>query len=189
MTNVQRAFIPVVIGLAVGLAAHAPPASAAITMLGPGSPITSAIAGVGTVNFSPTPATEILQVTDPDYSTDFPDQNTGTVLNGVANVFGLPAVSLSFVQGAVNPGPTFNVTTASPYNYAAIHNDHGELIFFYSSAQTNFSFTTAAQLSNINFFTTSVPEPVSLVLLGTALASATLMRRRKNGASAVREGL
>src|SRR6266852_9302168 len=98
MTNIRLAF-----SLGLGLGALALPAFAAITPLGPASPINSTITGIGNLSFTPTPATQIEQVTDPEYSSDFPNQSTTTVLNGVAAVFGVPAASLAFIQGAVNP--------------------------------------------------------------------------------------
>src|SRR5262249_50471399 len=127
--------ISILAGAALGLGLLAAPAYASIINLGPGSPITSTITGIGTISFTPTPATQIKQVTDPEYSLDFPNQNPSTVGTGVGTVFGVPTPNL--VDNFESIGNTFNQTGLVPYIYAAIHNDTGELIFFYNTLETS----------------------------------------------------
>jgi hypothetical protein len=127
--------LSILAGAALAVSVLAAPASADIISLGPASPIDSTITGIGMISFTPTPATEILQVTDPQYSANFPNQNPSTVLDGVANVFGVPAADLTLTDNFETIGATFDETGLTAYNYAAIHNDTGELIFAYSDSR------------------------------------------------------
>jgi|GEM_PF-1691093 hypothetical protein len=171
------------------LAGH--PAHADVIMLGPGSPIDSTITGIGTVSFTPTPATEILQVTDPEFSTDFPNQNPTTVASGIATVFGVGTPTLTLNDDGPIPASYMqSFASGSGYNYAAIHNDTGELIFFFDTLETSFTLDGQNQLSNARFYECApgtpgcstapplVPEPASLALLGSALAALGLFRLR-----------
>jgi hypothetical protein len=145
--------------LAVGVAT---PASAGIVSLGPGSPITvTGISGVGTLTFSPTPATEILAVTDPQFSADFPNQDPTTVATGVATLFSIPTPTLTANnESLTNP---FTESVPSGFDYAAIHNDTGEIVFAYNTTQTSFTLNNSdGALSNARFYE-GVPVPAPLI--------------------------
>lgn len=128
------------------------PSSATITSLGPGSPITSSVTNGNSVTFAPTPATEILEVTDPDFKNDFSPQDPSNVAAGIATVFDVPTPTLSFDDEGPIKDP-YDPTLTADYNYVAIHNGQGELIFFYNTLQSRFDLAGfGANLSNARFY-------------------------------------
>jgi hypothetical protein len=170
-------------------------ASAAIVDLGAASsPINvSGISGIASLVFSPSPATDIIYVSSPDTATVFPNQSGPTIASGVQTLFGLsttPTLGLDFANVAAG-GQTFSVPLG--FNFVAIHQDSGEIIWEY--ATTQFSFTvqgftgangtgTGVQLSNTQFLSgaSAVPEPATwaMMLLGfLGLGFAFRQSRRK----------
>ncbi|HEY3909789.1 MAG TPA: PEP-CTERM sorting domain-containing protein [Stellaceae bacterium] len=142
------------------------------------------------MSFTPTPATEILQVTDPQYTADFPNQDPTTVASGIATVFSVPTPSLTLDDEGPIPA-SYTQSVPLGFNYAAIHNDTGELIFFYSTSETSFTLDGSNQLSNARFYACAagtagcssgpplVPEPSALALVGTALVIFGFAWRRR----------
>lgn len=159
-------------------------ADADVIMLGPGSPVTvTGISGVGTLTFSPTPATEIFEVTNPDFKTDFPNQDPTTVAAGIATVFHVSAPTLT----ANNESPSNPFTESVPFgfNYVAIHNDTGEILFFFSTLETSFTLNNSlGALSNARFYSV-VPAPLIghglpvVLAVGGVLFGVKLMGRKR----------
>ena len=192
----QKLVSALALGGALSLALLSPRASADVITLGPASPITSSITGVGTISFTPTPATEILQVTNGtggnDYSNNFPNQDPNTTVPAaIASLFSVPTPTLTLNDDG--PLPTaYSQNVPLGYNYVAIHNDTGELLFFYDTSETMFTLNSAASLSNARFYACAsgtpgcasgpplVPEPSALALVGSALVIFGFVWRRRS---------
>ena len=150
-------------------------AQAAITDLGTTSPITSPpfinIPGVtAPLTFSPTPATSIWEVTDPDFSTLFPNQDPTTIATGIQTLFSLSSAPALALNNESPGGSPFSETVPGGYNFVAIHNAQAEIVFNYATTQTSFNLSGDFQgLSNVRFYSGSpVPEPATwaMMLLG-----------------------
>ncbi len=151
-------------------------AQAAITDLGTTSPITSPpfinIPGVtAPLTFSPTPATSIWEVTDPDFSTLFPNQDPDHHRNGNTDPVQLvDRLRLWHLNNESPGGSPFSETVPGGYNFVAIHNAQAEIVFNYATTQTSFNLSGDFQgLSNVRFYSGSpVPEPATwaMMLLG-----------------------
>ena len=175
----------------VGLASTGA-AQAAITDLGTTSPITSPpfinIPGVtAPLTFSPTPATSIWEVTNPDFGTLFPNQDPATIATGIETLFKLsstPTPTLTLNNESPGGSP-FSESVPGGYNFVAIHNAEAEIIFNYATTQTSFNLSGDFQgLSNVRFYSGSpVPEPATwaMILLGfAALGFAAFRLNGKN---------
>jgi hypothetical protein len=158
----------------VGLASTGA-AQAAITDLGTTSPITSPpfinIPGVtAPLTFSPAPATSIWEVTDPDFSSLFPNQNPSTIATGIQTLFNLSSAPILTLNNESPGGSPFSESVPNGYNFVAIHNAQAEIIFNYATTQTSFNLSGDFQgLSNVRFYSGSpVPEPATwaMMLLG-----------------------
>jgi hypothetical protein len=185
--------LPILAGVAalVLAAGLATPASATIVTVSPApspQPV-AGISGIDSVSFSPTPATTLKIVTGTDYTNDFLPQDTTTVGNGIATVFGVPAPTLTADLETINSNP-FTESVPAGFNYAAIHQDSGELVFFYSTSQTTFTLegfqngSASGNLSNARFYS-SVPAPVIghglvvLLAVGGVLSGSKLLEGLK----------
>jgi hypothetical protein len=164
-------------------------AHATIVNLGPASPITTTITGLsGTLTFSPTPASAILEVTGSDYSTYFSPQSPSNVASGIESLFGLSSSALTLTLDDSSPtGSPYSQTDSSGFNYVAIHNAQGELVFQYTTTQTTFDLSGygTQAFSNARFYsggvTAAVPEPATwaMMILGFIGIGGMTYRRRK----------
>jgi hypothetical protein len=190
----KSAWLGIVAAAIIGLG-WAGAANAAIVDLGSAaSPINiSGISGIASMTYASSPATDIRFVSSPDTTTFFPNQMPATIASGVQSLFNLsttPTLGLDFMNVAAG-GQTFSVPAG--FNFVAIHQDSGEVVFEY--AMTQFSFTvqgftgmdgtgTGVQLSNTQFLSTAgaVPEPATwgMMLVGfLGLGFAFRQSRRK----------
>jgi hypothetical protein len=158
------------------------------------SPINiSGISGIASMTYAPSPDTDTKYTTDGDTMTIFPNQSGSTIASGVQTLFGLsttPTLGPDFSSVAAG-GQTFSVPGG--FNFVAIHQDTGEVVFEY--ATTQFSFTvqgfdgangtgSGVMLSNTQFLSgaPAVPEPSTwaMMLLGlVGLGFAFRQSRRK----------
>jgi hypothetical protein len=137
-------------------------ASATIVTTSPGpSPLSVAgVSGIDSLTFSPTPATTIKVLT----GTDLPaDQNPSTIAASISTVFSVPTPTLTLNdENLTNP---FTDSVPLGFNYAAIHQDSGEIIFFYSTLEHSFTLegfqngSPSDALSNARFYS-AVPAPL-----------------------------
>jgi hypothetical protein len=186
--------VPILAGAAVLVLSVnvATSASASIVSYGPDSPITVAgISGVGTLTFSPD-ATLIYAVTGTDFNNDFPNQNPSTVASGVQAVFSLSSTPTLEANNESLTNPfTETVSPSNAFNYVAIHNAQGEIIFYFSTLQTSFTLSNSAgALSNARFFdgVAATPLPAALPLFATGVGAIGLLgwrRKRKNATAAI----
>jgi hypothetical protein len=125
------------------------------------------------LTFSPSPAEAIKQVTNTttnDMTTLFPDQSSGTLAAGIHTLFSLSSTPVLSLTGPTMYSSPLDVDVPGGYLFAAIHQDTSEIVFEYSTVQTNFQLSGfTSTLSNINFFS-AVPAPLIghglFVLLG-----------------------
>ncbi len=179
------------VALALALTVAAPAASRAdIVMIGPSpsSPINiaslcSSGCNIGTLSFLPTPD-EIVLVFGTDFNADFSNQNSTTIENGVASIFGVPSTALTTPSSSHNNdninGSTFTDSSVT-FNVAAFHQAQSELIFYYANSPGQISgVSDTGGLSNVRFFSETgtpttfrvsvpIPEPASMALLGVGL--------------------
>ena len=172
-------------------------AQASIADLGTGSPVNTDLTGLaGPLTFSPAPATDIKEVVGKsDVSTYFPNQNPSTIATGIETLFGLaPSVTLTLTLNDESPtSHSFSETGLSGYNFVAIHNGQGELIFEYTTAQTSFHLSGYSDaFSNARFFsatggpfTAAVPEPSTWAMMILGFVGLGCMAYRRKTAAAV----
>jgi hypothetical protein len=154
--------LPILAGAALMLAAGlGTSASATIVTTSPGpSPLSVAgVSGIDSLTFSPTPATTVKVLTGGDLPGN---QDPSTIAASISTVFGVPTPTLTLNdESLTNP---FTDSVPLGFNYAAIHQDSGEIIFFYNASQTTFTLNAfnngaeAGALSNARFYS-SVPAP------------------------------
>jgi hypothetical protein len=145
----------------------------------------------GTLTFSPTPASAVVEVTGSDYSTLFSPQSPSNVAAGVEALFGLSSSALTLTLDDTSPtGSPYSQTDSGGFNYVAIHNAQGELVFQYTTTQTTFDLSGYGNkaFSNARFFSggvaSAVPEPSTwaMLLLGFAVIGFTAYRRKSKPA-------
>ncbi len=189
MSKWKSGFVGVALATALVAAGSA---SAAIVSVGPASSINASSLNLGTVSFTPTPATQIYLVNNSgpnDYSALFSPQSPANVQAGVESLFGLTPGSLTLVADVVNitPNPATDVSGGLSFNYAALHNAQGEIVFYYATPISEFdiSHSRGSSISNIRFFATAVPEPSTwgMMALGFAALAFAGYRSRKGSIS------
>ncbi len=179
-------FLPILAGAAaLVLVVSITAAHATVIVVGPGSSIDASAMNAGTVSFSPTPATKILEITAPDFKDDFPNQNPSTIASGIAALFSVPTPTLT----ANNEKLTNPFTESVPlgFNYVPIHNAQGELVFFYNTLQTSFTLSsTTGALSNARFYDAAPAPSIGhghglsvIIAVGGLLFGAGLVERGK----------
>jgi len=138
----------------------------------------------GPYTFSPTPATTVDAVTGADYTNDFLPNDPTTVASGIQTVFGLSSAPSLTANNESLTNP-FTESVPMGYDYVAIHQDSGELLFFYNSIQTSFTLTNSGgTLSNARFYN-AVPAPAIghglpvILALGGLVFGAKLWERSK----------
>jgi hypothetical protein len=153
----------------------------------PSSPISTSINGLdGPLTFSPTPASAIKVVTGTDLNTLFPNQNPVTVGNGVETLFGLSSTALTLTLNDEHPSSSpYSITDPLGFNYVAIHQGQGELVFQYLTTQTTFSLSGYTGISNLRFYSGvgAVPEPSTwaMMILGFFGVGFMAYRRKSQG--------
>jgi hypothetical protein len=153
----------------------------------PSSPISTSINGLdGPLTFSPTPASAIKVVTGTDLNTLFPNQNPVTVGNGVETLFGLSSTALTLTLNDEHPSSSpYSITDPLGFNYVAIHQGQGELVFQYLTTQTTFSLSGYTGISNLRFYSAvgAVPEPSTwaMMILGFFGVGFMAYRRKSQG--------
>lgn len=182
--------VTIVAGLGTVGVAHA-----AIVDLGTTSPITvsSVFNFSGPLTFSPSPATDIKEATDvttTDFKNDFSPQDPSNIAAGIKTVFGLSGLTtLTLTLNDENPTKTsYSQTDAAGFNFVAIHNAQGELIFEYTTTQTTFNLSGYGDaFSNARFFSAkggpfpvgSIPEPSTWAMLLLGFAGVGFMAYRR----------
>jgi hypothetical protein len=168
-------------------------ARADVLDLGTSSPLTiTDIAGITSLAFSPTPDTDskeadnnVTVAGNPTFSGLFPNQNAATVQSGVASMFGIPTSSLTFIAlGSGGNAGAGTFTPGSPFNFVAIHQDSGEIVLDFATAQSSITFgPSTPMLSDMNFFSatsiSAVPEPSTWAMLLLGFIGLAFAFRRK----------
>jgi hypothetical protein len=86
-------------------------------------------------------------------------------------LFGLASGSLTLVLNDESPTASpYSQTVPGGYNYVAIHNDTGELVFQYTTSQTTFDLSGyGSAFSNARFFSSGggspTPEPSTWAMM------------------------
>lgn len=140
-----------------------------------------------TVYYSPSPADRIWW--SDDATTDFNPQNDANIQ---AVIEGLSGDTLTHVSSTTGTGTDWTYTAGLEFNYMAVHFDNQELVFFYETAQTEFSVVGLEhEFSNARAYTgltptctdcnpdpVSVSAPGSVALLSLGLIGLVTARRK-----------
>ena len=164
-------------------------AHAAIVSPSPSSPFSTSINGLtGPLTFSPTPASAIKVVTDPEFSTLFPNQNPDTVGNGVETLFGLSSTALTLTLNDEHPSSSpYSITDPLGFNYVAIHQAQGEVVLQYLTTQTTFNLSGYTGISNLRFYSVgAVPEASTWAMMILGFFGVGFMAYRRKSEAALR---
>lgn len=138
-----------------------------------------------TVNYS-SPAVSIWY-----YNDNVTPQDSTSILGVVEAKFGLTAVQSALMKTVyvadASSKANGSFTSATSFDYLAVHFGHGELLFHWTVPETIFSISNLPRgLSNFRAYSSSsvspVPEPetYSMMLMGLGLIG-FIARRRRNG--------
>ena len=185
----------------VALVGYAGVARAAIVDLGTTSTITvdSSFNFSGPLTFSPSPATDIKEatnVTTNDFKNDFLPQDSATVAAGIKTIFTLPGLTTltETKKDDTITTSSYSATDPAGFNFVAIHNAQGELVFEFLTTQTSFSLSGyGSGFSNAQFFSASggpfpvgpIPEPSTWAMLIVGFAGIGFVAYRRKSKPAL----
>jgi hypothetical protein len=157
----------------------------------PSSPFSTSINGLtGPLTFSPTPASAIKVVTGTDFDTLFKPQNPTNVGDGVETLFGLSSTALTLTLNDESPSSSpYSHAVPLGFNYVAIHQAQGEVVFQYLTTQTTFSLSGYTGISNLRFYSGgvgAVPEPSTWAMMILGFFGVGFMAYRRKGQAALR---
>ena len=180
MKNIK--YLGVAVAAAAAFAAAPAQAVASWTVQSP-----VVVAGVGTLVLNghtftfPDPATPVLDVA---FYNDNPGSNSQAAIATFiksSGLFGLTGTT-SLTNAASNDSfGGGSITSATPFDYLAVHIGRGEILFHWSTKITSFNLT-GESLSNFRAYAAPIPEPETYAMMIAGLGLVGFMARRRKQA-------